>query len=198
MIPLANPHGYVRNWRYLNLPAWSPDADAQSVGDSSHALIGANTGSARVDAASSAEADALVRYVLRMTGVYPPVISLDLHEDSLIDEGYVYSQGALGVRDPLAVMAVETLIAHGIVLKTGGTTRFDETVTNGLIGPVTDSSIDELMSAKEVIVDGSRQAGPAARTVLVFETPAAAVTIGARVDAHAALLETLIERLIAE
>jgi hypothetical protein len=38
LIPLSNPHGYVRNWRYLNSPVWSENIDAQSVGDSSHLL----------------------------------------------------------------------------------------------------------------------------------------------------------------
>jgi hypothetical protein len=198
VIPLANPHGYMRNWRYLNLPEWSSDVEAQSVGDSSHVLPGDQADSARATAASSEEADALVRYVLKMAKTYPPVISLDLHEDNLIDEGYVYSQGTLGVEDPLAVIAVETLVDHGIPLKMSGETRFEEPISNGLIGPVADSSIDELMSAHYVVVDGVRQPGPAASTVLVFETPAAAVSMDVRVDAHAALLESLIERLIEE
>jgi hypothetical protein len=72
-----------------------------------------------------------------------------------------------------------------------GTTRFDEPISKGIVGPVTDSSIDELMSARNVIVDGAARPGPGARTVLVFETPAAALTLERRIAAHAALLRRL-------
>ena len=72
-----------------------------------------------------------------------------------------------------------------------GQTRFNEDIINGIIGPVTDSSIDELMSSKTIIVDGQPEPGPAAKTVLVFETPAGNLTLAQRVNAHVALLRRL-------
>ncbi len=38
LLPLLNPHGYARNWRYLNVAVYSESVDGHSVGDSSHVL----------------------------------------------------------------------------------------------------------------------------------------------------------------
>jgi hypothetical protein len=192
VVPLCNPQGYARNWRYLDLPTFSDTQDGQSVGDSSHLLPDpAEPSRPRAAAASSPEADALTRYVLRMSASYPPRASIDLHEDDLVTAGYVYSQGELGVGDPLAREAVAVLREHGIAVQLEGQTRFGETIEGGVIGPVTDSSIDELMSARDLMVDGRAQPGPAARTVLVFETPAKDLSLERRVAAHLALLRRL-------
>lgn len=192
LMPLNNPQGYTHNWRYLNMPAYSAAVEGQSVGDSSHLLTDAeNPGHARAPAASSAEADAISRYLVTLSATYPPAYSIDLHEDNLIDEGYVYSQGHLGAADPLALAAVRVLEENGIPLKTSGQTRFGETIDGGIIGPVIDGSIDELMSATSILLDGQAHAGPGARTVLVFETPADKVSLQRRVAAHLALLQSL-------
>jgi hypothetical protein len=192
LLPILNPQGYARNWRYLNVAKYDEAIDGQSVGDSSHLLPAADDPQrARAPAASSAEAEAITAWILARQAAYPAVVSLDLHEDNLIDEGYVYSQGVEGDRDALALAAVTQLRESGVPIKMDGQTRFDEPIRGGLIGPVTDSSIDELMSAREIIVDGQRRPGPGARTVLVLETPAAALPLARRVDAHAALLRRL-------
>jgi hypothetical protein len=191
VVPLANPWGYVRHWRYLNMPTWSPDAEAQSVGDASHWLEDAeHPGQARAERASSDEAEALTTWVLKRTLTHPPRWSIDLHEDNLIDRGYVYSQGVEGTTDPLATFAVSILRETGIAVQMSGETRFGEAIEAGIIGPVTDSSIDELMSAATVIAPSGSQPGPAAKTVLVFETPAA-LSLAQRVAAHRALIEAL-------
>ncbi len=196
LLPLLNPHGYVRNWRYLNAPVYSETVDGQSVGDSSHLLPSPeDTGRARAPAASSPEAEAITGYILRQLEAYPPAYSIDLHEDNLIDEGYVYSQGVKGAADPLAIEAIAVLKAEGVPIKMDGQTRFDEPIAGGIIGPVVDSSIDELMSSVSVIVDGRPAPGPATPTVLVFETPAAALPLAQRVRAHASLLRRLAIRL---
>jgi hypothetical protein len=196
LLPLLNPHGYVRNWRYLNVRVYSETVDGESVGDSSHLLPSVtHPDRARSSAPSSPEASAITAYILRQLEDYPPACSIDLHEDNLIDEGYVYSQGAKGAADPLALEAVAVLRKEGVTIKMDGTTRFDETIAGGIIGPVVDSSIDELMSARTVIRAGRPMPGPAAPTVLVFETPAAALPLAQRVRAHAALLRRLAIRL---
>ncbi|MEE4145419.1 MAG: hypothetical protein V2I26_11510 [Halieaceae bacterium] len=192
LLPLNNPQGYVNNWRYLNMQGYSDTIEGQSVGDSSHLLADPERpGLARAGAASSVEADAITRYVLERSEQYPPAVSIDLHEDNLISEGYVYSQGKLGSADPLALAAVRTLQENGIPLKMSGETRFGEVIDNAIVGPVIDGSIDELMSAGSIVVDGRVQAGPAAGTVLVFETPAGETGLQQRVRAHAALLRSI-------
>ncbi|HTL50084.1 MAG TPA: succinylglutamate desuccinylase/aspartoacylase family protein [Steroidobacteraceae bacterium] len=192
LMPLLNPQGYARNWRYLNVASYSADIEGQSVGDSSHFLPSAeNPARARTPAASSPEAEAITAYVLRRQADYPTMTSIDLHEDNLINEGYVYSQGAEGAKDELAITAVNVLRESGVPIKMSGKTRFDEPVERGIIGPVTDSSIDELMSARGVVVGGAPRPGPAATTVLVLETPSAVLPLEKRIAAHAALLRLL-------
>ena len=196
LLPLNNPHGYANNWRYLNMATYSEAVEGQSVGDSSHLLADPdNPSQARAPAASSPEADAITAYILRQAAAYPPAISIDLHEDNLISEGYVYSQGVLGAADPLALAAVRVLEENGIPLKMSGETRFGEPISGGIIGPAVDGSIDELMSAGTIIVEGRPGPGPQAGTVLVFETPADRVSLQKRVDAHAALLKKLAKLL---
>jgi hypothetical protein len=198
LLPLLNPQGYARNWRYLNVATYSPEVDGRSVGDSSHLLPSADVAArARAAAASSPEAAAITAWILARQADYPAAVSVDLHEDNLIDEGYVYSQGVQGARDQLAAAAVGVLRAHGVPIKLAGTTRFDEPIEGGIIGPVTDSSLDELMSAREVIVDGCVRAGPRAETVLVLETPAAALPLAQRVAAQAALVGLIAQELAA-
>jgi hypothetical protein len=53
------------------------------------------------------------------------------------------------------------------------------------------------MSAGTIIVDGEQQPGPAAPTVLVFETPADRLMLEQRVAAHAALLKELVSEFLA-
>jgi hypothetical protein len=192
LLPLLNPQGYARNWRYLNVATYSKSVDGQSVGDSSHLLPSPeDPARARAPSASSPEADAITAWILSRQADYPVLISLDLHEDNLIDEGYVYSQGVMGDKDELALAAVALLREAGVPIKRDGVTRFDEPIRYGIIGPVTDSSVDELMSAREVVVAGERRPGPGAQTVLVLETPAAALPLAQRVGAHAAFLRRL-------
>ena len=196
LLPLLNPQGYARNWRYLNVAAYSATIDGNSVGDSSHLLpMPADPRRPRSPAPSSPEADAITAYVLRRSADYPPLTSIDLHEDNLIDQGYVYSQGVDGAADALAIDAVNVLKEHGIPIKMDGETRFGEAIAGGIIGPVVDSSIDELMSIRTVVSGGCQRPGPVARTVLVFETPAAAIPLQRRIEAHAALIRRLADVL---
>ncbi len=162
------------------------------MGDSEHLLTDPqDPDRARADAASSPEADAITAYILAQTAFYPPAASIDLHEDNLIDEGYVYSQGKLAADDPLALAAVRTLTDNGIAIRMSGETRFGEAIEGGIIGPVIDGSVDELMSADWIIVDGQRRAGPHAHTVLVFETPADRIGLQQRIAAQSALLRSI-------
>ena len=194
LLPLLNPQGYARNWRYLNVATYSETVDGQSVGDSTHVLLAADGEERpRAAAASSPEAQAISEFILRTVVEYPPALSIDLHEDNLIARGYVYSQGACGSEDPLAAEAIGVLDKHGIPVQLDGKTRFGEAIAAGIIGPVVDGSIDDLMSARTVWANGDLRPGPAAHTVLVFETPAADASLTRRVEAHSALLRHVAE-----
>lgn len=193
LLPLLNPHGYVRNWRYLNTPVFSENVDGASVGDSSHVLPeSAQASVARATVASSVEAGALVGYIATTIQSYPPTHSIDLHEDNLIDAGYVYSQGEVGAGDPLSIEAVATLRDSNIQIQMDGETRFGEPIVNGIVGPVFDSSVDELMSSNEILIDGQRISGPSAKTVLVIETPAGNTALSRRIEAQTALIRRLL------
>jgi hypothetical protein len=112
------------------------------------------------------------------------------------DEGYVYSQGVAGAKEELAITAVGVMRESGVPIELDGKTCFNEPVERGIIGPVTDSSIDELMSARTVVVGGAARPGPAATTVLLLETPAAALPLERRIAAHATLIRRLSTYLI--
>lgn len=192
LLPLCNPLGYVSNWRYLDRPDWQEDVVSASAGDSEHALPDLLTpAKPRTPAASSPEAAALVAHVLRLVSVYPPALSVDFHEDNLLDESYVYSQGRHGAQDEIAQRAVEALRSSGIPIRMTGKTRFGEHITGGVVGPQNDGSIDELLASESIIVGGKTVPGPRAETVIVIETPAAALTLDARRRAHLAVLECL-------
>ena len=181
VIPLANPKAYRHNWRYPNTPErdWKKGG-GYSVGDAEYLLPDLDAGTRpRADQAPGPETAALTQYVLRLAQQYPPRMVLDLHEDELSTEGgYIYSQGTQPEGNPVGAEIVRLLQATGIPLRQSGQTRFGETIVAGVISrddkgrPIRDGSIDELLAAAEVIVDGSKVRGPAAHTVVVVETPA--------------------------
>lgn len=119
----------------------------------------------------------LTRCVLERSRDCPPRYSIDTHEDNLVHAGYVYSQSVAGTDDPLVTAAVNIPGDNDIAMQSSGRTRFEKDIVDGIIGPVTDSSIDELMGARATQFDGERVQGAAAHTVLLFETPAAKVCI---------------------
>ena len=181
LIPLGNPKAYRHNWRYPNTPErdWKKGG-GYSVGDAEHLLpdLAAGTGP-RAAKAPGPETAALTQYVLRLAEQYPPRLVLDLHEDELSKEGgYIYSQGTQPDDNPVGAEIVRLLQATGIPLRQSGKTRFGEPIVQGVISrddkgaPIRDGSIDELLAAPDVFVDGKKARGPAAQTVIVVETPA--------------------------
>lgn len=201
LIPLANPKGYVSNWRYPNTAArdWKAGG-GYSVGDSEYLLPDLESGKKpRAEQAAGPETLALTTYVLRQARKYPPRLVLDLHEDELsVDGGYIYSQGRQADGNPVGAEVVRALQSAGITLRMGGQTRFGEPIVDGVIsrddegGPIRDGSIDELLSAQEIVVDGKPHPGPGAKTVIVVETPAdASVSFERRVAGQAEVLKRL-------
>lgn len=192
LLPLCNPAGYAQGWRYLNRPDWQAGVEIYSVGDCEHLLPGvAELNRQRAAIASSPEAGALAAFIVVLGRDYPPLLSVDFHEDNLLDEGYIYSQGRHGNSDKIAQQVVGVLAGAGIPIKLSGQTRFGQEITNGVCGPDNDGSVDELLAAERLIVDGSVVAGLHAETALVIETPAAAMPLEKRVAAHLAVIKKL-------
>jgi hypothetical protein len=181
VIPLCNPKAYRQNWRYPNTAERDWHKGGYSVGDAEYLLPDLTTGrSPRAPAPPGPETKALTQYVLRLAADYPPKLVLDLHEDELsMEGGYIYAQGSHADDDnPVGAQVVSLLLASGIPLRKSGNTRFGEPIVNGVISrddkgkPIRDGSIDELMAAAEIFVDGRKVRGPAAQIVIVVETPA--------------------------
>ncbi len=203
VIPLANPNAYRHNWRYPNTPErdWKKGG-GYSVGDAEHLLPDLDAGDRpRAAKAPGPETSALTQHVLRLAQLYPPRLVLDLHEDELSQEGgYIYSQGRQADGNPVGAEIIRLLQATGIPLRQSGKTRFGETIVQGVIsrddqgGPIRDGSIDELLAATDVFVDGRKVRGPAAHTVIVVETPAfEGSKFALRVAAQGAVLQHLQE-----
>lgn len=202
LLPLCNPRGYRRGWRYPNTAERDWRKGGYSVGDSEHLLPDLEAGETpRTAKPAGPEAAALTAYALRLARDYPPRLVLDLHEDELSAEGgYIYSQGRRPAGNPVGARVVALLEASGIPIRLSGLTRFGEPIAGGVIsqddkgGPIRDGSIDELLAAPEVFAGGKRGPGPAAPTVIVVETPAfAGARLARRVAAHAAVLDALPE-----
>lgn len=200
VIPLCNPRAYRNNWRYPNTAERDWRKGGYSVGDAEHLLPDLETGARpRTEGPPGPETRALTDFVRRVAEAYPPRLVLDLHEDELSTEGgYIYSQGTQPHDNPVGAEVMRLLKASGIPLREAGRTRFDEPIVNGVISrddkgqPIRDGSIDELLAATEIFVDGRKVAGPSARTVIVVETPAFA---GSRLDLRVAAQGAVIQRV---
>lgn len=200
VIPLCNPRAYRQNWRYPNTAERDWRKGGYSVGDAEYLLPDLERGSGpRAPAPSGPETQALTRFVLNLAGQYPPRLVLDLHEDELSQEGgYIYSQGSRAGGNPVGAEIVRLLQETGIPLRRAGRTRFGEAIVGGVISrddhgrPIRDGSTDELLAATEVFIDGKRERGPSARTVIVVETPAFE---GSRFDLRVAAQGAVLRRV---
>jgi hypothetical protein len=198
VIPLCNPKAYRSNWRYPNTPERDWHKGGYSVGDAEYLLPDLETGAQpRAAAAPGPETLALTQFVLQLAASYPPQLVLDLHEDELsTDGGYIYSQGSRTADNPVGAEVIRLLQASGIPIRQSGRTRFGEPIVDGVISrddqgqPIRDGSVDELLASTEVFEDGRKIPGPAARTVIVVETPAfAGSKFELRVAAQSAVVE---------
>ncbi|MCX5796812.1 MAG: hypothetical protein NTY77_15060 [Elusimicrobia bacterium] len=189
VFPLCNPFGYSKGWRY-------PDAKERrlghSVGDSDYRLLDKD-GKPRLATPASAQSAALTAKVLELAREYPPALSVDLHEDDSLLAGYIYSQGPKGCDDPVAKAVLGKMAELKYPIKLAGRTDFDEKIVDGVICGVNDGSIDELISAQKVSVDGSVRPGPAGRSVIVVETSSMKMPLPKRVRLHRAIIGMLEE-----
>lgn len=193
ILPLCNPKGYYLGWRYPNQAKYSNLSTGQSVGDSEHYLPDnpANPTKPRENKPSCLQSAALTKHLLKLAKTYPPILSLDLHEDDLLDKGYIYSQGKKGSSDPTAIYIVKLLTSHKIALHLFGQTRFQQTITNGVVASSQDGSIDELLASPKIFFHQKLTAGPQAPSVIVIETSAQNQPLTTRQKAHELILDHL-------
>lgn len=187
LFPLCNPVGYTKDWRYPDARRISEEAPGHSVGDSEHLLL-SKDGKPRLPQPASPQSDALTRKVLELTREYPPVLSLNLHEDDEIPKGYIYSQGPRGPADPAAQAILRKMTELGYPVMETEKTRSVETIVDGVISSVNDGSIDELLAAGTIVVDGAPRPGPAGRSVIVVETSSQKTSWAERVKLHRAVI----------
>lgn len=202
MLPLCNPRAYWNNWRYPATADRDWKGAGYSVGDSEWLLPKVAGGEGpRAAEAPGPETAALTGTVLRLARQYPPVLVLDFHEDELSPEGgYVYWQGRSGAGPRVAREIVRLLRSADVPIRMSGSTRFGETIEGGIIRPngvgqlFNDGSIDELLAAPRVIVDGKPRPGPGAPVSIVIETPAPPGSMLAqRVAGHRAVIARIEE-----
>jgi len=186
LIPLANPRGYFKNYRY---PYDSRKCfGGKSIGDSEHILIDIkNPKSPRKIKPSLPDSDALTKFIVNTSKDYPPLLVIDLHEDLIsefcenpfyrslyndLGETYIYSQGKLGKDDPIAKEIVKIMLNKKHPIKISGRlkTRFGEEVVNGIVSGIKDGSVDELLASKKIFFNNKLIKGPNAKSVVVVET----------------------------
>jgi len=183
LIPLANPKGYRRNWRYPNQKNYSKNKQYFSVGDSEPFLIG------RKKKKISNQAKLLNHFIIDSIKTHPPILSLNFHEDQSKTGAYIFSHGKLGSNDPIARKIVRILKKRGFKFYKKSKTRFNEPITEGVVANIPDNSIDELLSSKQIILNNRKIKGPSSKSVIVIETNTIGIPLKKRVEAHSKILK---------
>lgn len=192
LLPLCNPSGYLRNWRYPNESR--NEKKGKSVSDSDHFLPDLkNPTKPRTKKPACPEAKALTSWVIKISKKYYPQLVIDFHEDEdKKDESfYIYFLGKQGADDPVARKIVEILVDHGFSIQMQGKTRFNEEIRNGIVANISDGSIDELLAAKKIIDKGRVVKGPAAERVITIETSTVETALKKRIKVHSEILRSV-------
>jgi len=195
IIPLCNPNGYLLNQRYLYYT--ESKTAGIGVGDPDHVLLN-EANEPHKKSATCYEASKLIDYLLIENQRRPPLLVLDLHEDTDISKGYIYSQGVDGQQDTYAKAILKSMEKFVGIAKRGHT-RFNENIKDGIIGPVKDISIDEFFAAtyiyggKTISGELYMMRGIGAKTVLTIETPAKNIALEKRILAQQNAMYTAIE-----
>ena len=193
LLPLCNPLGYLRNWRYIDREKWNKDIEGKSVGDSDHYIPSLdNPNIPKKLRPSCIESEMLTKYVVETSKKCIPLMSFDFHEDNLLSKGYIYSQGRLGQKDSIAKGIVKTLMNSGVAIQTDGFTRFGEQIIRGIVGKGDpDYSIDNLLASNKIFLNGRISVKSGTKTAIVIETPAKAMKLEERKKAHMNVLFSL-------
>jgi hypothetical protein len=192
LLPLCNPSGYRRDWRYPTLKRNTKlnKLEVPTVSASEHVLIDEKTGKAQAKKAINKESEEISSYIIQHSENYPPLLVLDFHEDESAKKQYIYSQGKLKIYDPIARKIVNILKKQGFKFYEKGFTSFNEKIIKGVVSDINDGSIDELLSAERIIINNEIKKGPNAKSVVVIETRTIDVPLKKRVKAHSYILKS--------
>lgn len=188
VFPLCNPSGYFRDWRYTN--EQRDRRKGESVGDCEHLLpqLEPFELKPRYHVWSCPEAYYLPFKIVDLAGKYHPLVVVDHHEDESLDMPYIYSQGKLGAKDPIAKKVVEILKKCGMSIFDNGEAILEGRrvkISGGIVdASINDSSIDELLVSEWVFVNGEWKNKKPADHLVVVETPALLASLKKRVSAH--------------
>jgi len=185
ILPICNQKGYFLGWRYPNAKKWQKGKPARSVGSSEHFLLKGNQ--ARIKKPLCKEAKKITNFVINNN--YPPLFSLDLHEDSDITKGYVYSQGKFGLNDKIAKEAIKILKKQqGVILN--GKTDNNEKIQEGIISDAQDGSIDELFASEKIFVNNKIKQKIPAISAIVIET-GSKIPLKKRIKSQSAIIKAI-------
>ena len=185
--PLCNPKGYWRDWRYLDNRRGER---GKSVADSEHLLLNA-ANKPRRKLPKSLQADALTKEVINLSKTHPPLLTIDFHEDELIkEEHYIYSHGKDGFKDPVVKEIVRLFQENGLQFMKHGKNWFGENIKDGIIYGIHDGSIDELLSAEKIFLNGKVTKKQAAKSVIIIETPIKGAPIEERIKTDELIIKS--------
>lgn len=188
LIPLCNPKGYRKNWRYPNQEKYLKNKPYFSAGDAELYLPQLKNNKPRKNKIAD-EAKAICEYLIKNSKTYKPILTLSFHEDDSKTGTYIFSQGKLGSNDPVAKQIVTILKKNNFKFYSRKKTRFNEDITGGIASGVKDGSIDELLASDIIMVNNKFVKGPSAMSVVVIETNSKDIPIKKRITAHSEILK---------
>lgn len=198
LLPMMNPAGYFRDWRYFNYQNWHPNCPGVSVTDCDHLVPDPQNPSKPIAATPHTTTNgSITAAVIRFIADYFPRLVIDLHEDKIHDhtdedlEPYIFSHGRFGARDGIARMVVKLLRKLGMPLEENGTTRDNQLIVNGVVEAVRDGSIDDMLASSEIFLEEKMVKKKAASSVIVVETTVDGLPLEVREKAHQAILKNL-------
>jgi hypothetical protein len=194
-IPLLNPKGYFRDWRYPN--SRRNIRIGKSVTDSEHLLL-KNENKPRITSPNNKTAYEITKWVLNKAKIFLPSIVFNHHEDEIQDKlkavdpdtGKTYSY-IYGIKKAVSAIINEitTLLKENDLPIQEDKTRFGEKIVNGFLINKPDGSIDELFATKRYFDFDTKQIKRkyAAKIAAVIETtnnPDGTIPLSKRIDVH--------------
>lgn len=177
LIPLINPLGYSKDYRYLNSKRETDTPQYMTASD--HLLSDKeNPERPRSDKPANAYSEQILNWAVEKIHKFPPYLVIDHHEDEIewetkaVDhEGsYCYAYGNPKAIESSCKKIAQTLNKHGVPLLDNFETRYHERTSFGFLFNVSDNSIDEFLAAPSFYWKGEHQLKPAAKAVFVIET----------------------------
>ncbi len=155
LMPLLNPLGYIRDYRYYNSRRHKHNKIMHSVGDADHLLPSLkNPANPRREKATNRYAEQVLSWVQLTATEHPPLVVFDHHEDEIeysgntnITSGYTYSYcyGKKSDIKDISKLVTNLLVRKGFPIQKDGLTSFDERITEGFVFNSKDGSIDEYL-----------------------------------------------------